>query len=174
MFTKSKIVWFTGLSGSGKSTLSKIIKFKLLKKKYKILLIDGDVFRKKKNVSNKFTKKEIIQNNLKIIEYIKNIKSKYDFILASVISPLKITRQKANNIFKDRYYEIYVKCDIKTLVKRDTKGLYALAKKNKIKNLIGFNSKIKYEVTKYNKLVINTSKYNVADCSKKIINYILK
>lgn len=174
MYAKSKIVWFTGLSGSGKSTLCKIIKFKLLKKKYKILLIDGDIFRKKKNVSNKFTKKEIIQNNLKIIDYVKNIKSKYDFILVSVISPLKITRQKANDIFKDRYFEIYIKCDIKTLVKRDTKGLYALAKKKIIKNLIGFNSKIKYEVTKYNKLVINTSKYNVADCSKKIINYILK
>ena len=52
MYQKSKIVWFTGLSGSGKSTLSKIIKLRLLKKKYKILLIDGDVFRKKKNIKN--------------------------------------------------------------------------------------------------------------------------
>lgn len=174
MFLKSKIVWFTGLSGSGKSSLSKIIKLKLLKKKYKIFLIDGDVFRKKKNVRNKFTKKEIIQNNLKIIDYIKNIRTKYDFIFVSVISPLKITRQKAHDLFKDRYYEIYIKCNIKTLVKRDTKGLYALAKKKIIKNLIGFNSKIKYEMTNYNKLVINTSKHNLANCSKKIINHILK
>ncbi len=173
MYQKSKIVWFTGLSGSGKSTLSKIIKLKL-KKKYKILLIDGDIFRKKKNIKNKFTKKEIIQNNLKIIDYIKKIKKRYDFILVSVISPLKITRYKAHYSFKDRYYEIYIKCNMKTLVERDTKGLYALAKKKIIKNLIGFNSKIKYQVTNYKKLVINTSKHNIAYCSKKIIDYILK
>jgi adenylylsulfate kinase len=174
MYQKSKIVWFTGLSGSGKSTLSKIIKLRLLKKKYKILLIDGDVFRKKKNIKNKFTKKEIIQNNLKIIDYLKRIKRRYDFILVSVISPLKITRYKAHDYFKNRYYEIYIKCSMKTLVKRDTKGLYALAKKKIIKNLIGFNSKIKYQVSNYNKLVINTSKHNIAYCTKKIINHILK
>lgn len=171
---KSKIIWFTGLSGSGKSTLSKKIYNLLNKKKFKCKIIDGDLFRNTKKNKNKFTKKEIIENNLKIIEYIKKIQNMNDFILVSVISPLKITRQKARDIFKDKYYEIYVKCNIKTLLRRDTKGLYALAKKKIIKNLIGFNSKIKYQMTNYDKLVIDTSKNNIANCSKAIIKYVLK
>lgn len=170
-----KIVWLTGLSGSGKTTLSKKLKTKLLKKKkYKILLVDGDIFRKKKDNKNKFTKKEIIQNNLRIIKYIIKIMKGYDFIIVSVISPLKITRQKAKDVFREKYYEIYVKCNLKTLVRRDTKGLYSLAKKEIIKNLIGFNSKIKYEMTNYNKLVINTSKNSINYCSNTIVNHILK
>ena len=175
MSINPKIVWLTGLSGSGKTTLSNTIKIKLLKKnKYKILLIDGDIFRKKKDNKNKFTKKEIIQNNLRIIKYINQVIKVYDFIIVSVISPLKITRQKAKNLFGEKYCEIYVKCNLKTLVKRDTKGLYSLAKKKIIKNLIGFNSKIKYEMTNYNKLVVNTSKHSINYCSNAIVKHILK
>ena len=47
-------------------------------------------------------------------------------------------------------------------------------KKKIIKNLIGFNSKIKYQMTNYDKLVIDTSKNNIANCSKAIIKYVLK
>lgn len=173
MNLNTKIVWFTGLSGSGKSTLANEIKKKLLKKKkYKIIIIDGDIFRKKNR--NDFTKKNIIQNNLKIINYIKKIQDNYHFIIVSVISPLKNTRQKAKDIFKEKYYEIFLKCNIKTLVNRDTKGLYALAKKKVIKNLIGYNSRIKYQKSKYYKLILNTSKHSLKYCSATAMSYILK
>ena len=79
----------------------------------------------------------------------------------------------AKKIFKRNYIEIYVKCSIKTLIKRDTKGLYNLAIKNQIKNLIGFNSKIKYEKSKYKKFTVDTGKKNLPQCSKIIFNYIL-
>ena len=67
----SKIIWLTGLSGSGKTTISKYL-FKLLKKKkFKILKVDGDIFRKKSKNKNKFSIKNITKNNLKIIYYVK-------------------------------------------------------------------------------------------------------
>lgn len=165
----SKIIWFTGLSGAGKTTLSLILKKKLEKYNLKIKLVDGDNFRKQNKVKNKFTKLNIIENNLKIIEYVKNIHKKYDFTIVSVISPLKKTRLKAKKIFAENYNEVYVKCSISKLVKRDTKGLYKLAKKNKIKNLIGFNSKINYESTNYKKIVINTGLLNKQNSIKKIL-----
>ena len=46
----AKVIWFTGLSGSGKSTLSSHLHSLLKKKKYKILTVDGDKFRKKKKL----------------------------------------------------------------------------------------------------------------------------
>ena len=158
----TKILWFTGLSGAGKSTLSKILYNKLLKLNFKVKIIDGDTFRLK-NKNN-------IRNNLSIINHVKKIEKKYDFILVSVISPLLITRNIARNKFGKNYFEIYVKCKIKTLEKRDTKNLYARAKKNIINNLIGYNSNITYEVSGYKKITINTDKLS----KFKSINIIIK
>ena len=156
----TKILWFTGLSGAGKSTLSKILGIKLSKLSFKVKIIDGDIFRTKNKNKNNFSKNNILKNNLLIIDYIKKIQKKYDFILVSVISPLLITRNLARTKFGLNYFEIFVKCKIKTLEKRDTKQLYARAKKNIIKNLIGYNSNIKYEVSRYKKIIIDTDKHS--------------
>ena len=166
----TKILWFTGLSGAGKSTLSKILGIKLSKLSFKVKIIDGDIFRTKNKNKNNFSKNNILKNNLLIIDYIKKIQKKYDFILVSVISPLLITRNLARTKFGLNYFEIFVKCKIKTLEKRDTKQLYAMAKKNLIKNLIGYNSNIKYEVSKYKKIIIDTDKLS----KFKSINLIIK
>ena len=168
-----KIIWFTGLSGAGKSTLAKILKNKLLQLNFKVRIIDGDIFRKKNKNNNNFSKTNIIKNNLSIINHIYKIQKKYDFVLVAVISPLLKTRNIARIKFGKNYLEVYVKCKIKTLEKRDTKKLYAKAKKNLIKNLIGFNSSIKYEVSMYKKITINTDKHSKSKSVKTIIKKIL-
>jgi len=166
---KSKIVWFTGLSGAGKTTLSNQLSKILKRKKYKVIRIDGDIFRKKNNVT-RFSKKAIIENNVNIINYVDKIQYRYDYIIVSVISPLKKTRTFAFRKFKKKYYEILTKCNIKTLIKRDTKKLYEKARKGHVKNLIGFNSNIKYEKSNHRKIVINTAKYT----EKQSINRLIK
>ena len=166
---KSKIIWLTGLSGSGKTTLSNCISKKLKNKKFKVKKIDGDLFRKK-NKTTKFNKSSIIKNNLSIINFVDKIKEKYHFIIISVISPLKKTRQKAKEIFGDQYYEVFVNCSIRGLIARDTKNLYKMAKIGKIKNLIGYNSKINYEKTGYKKITVHTHLETLKQSSKKIID----
>jgi adenylylsulfate kinase-like enzyme len=167
----SNIVWFTGLSGTGKSTLSLLLKKELKKKNYKCLLVDGDIFRKKTN-QNSFLKKNIIKNNLKIISFCEKNKIKYDFILVSVISPFKKTRLFAQKLFNDSYYEIRTFSSLKVLEKRDVKGLYKLAKLGKLKNLIGYKSKIKYETSKHKYLRINTGKLDKKESIKRILKYL--
>ena len=169
----SKIIWFTGLSGAGKTTLSLNLCKKLKKLKFKVKKIDGDIFRKKKVSVKSFTKKNIIENNIQIINYIDKIKDDYEFIIVSVISPLIRTRLIAKKRFGKNYYEIYVKCSVKILVKRDTKGLYKLADQKIIKDLIGYNSKIIYEKSTYKKIIINTEKNNIKSCINIIENKIL-
>lgn len=168
---KCKIIWFTGLSGSGKTTLANHIYKQIRLKKFKIKKIDGDIIRKKNN-EKKFNKKSIIKNNLYIINYIDKIKSNYDYIIVSVISPIKKTRLIAKTKFKKNYFEIYTKCSIKELTKRDTKNLYSMAKKKIIKNLIGYNSKVKYEVSTHKKLIIRTEYETEKESLNKIVNYI--
>ena len=141
----------------------------MITKNYKVKKIDGDTFRRKKKNINNFSKKNIMVNNLKIIKEVLRIQKKYEYILISVISPFLQTRKFAKKKFKKNYFEINVLCKISTLIKRDTKGLYKKAIKNKIKNLIGFKSGIKYQKSNYKVIKINTDKLSVQSSVKKIL-----
>ena len=85
---------------------------------------------------------------------------------------MRITRQFAKFFFKDNYFEIYVYCSLKILKKRDTKGLYAKADQKKIKNLIGYKSKISYERSNYKVISINTDKMSLIKSRDKILKKI--
>ena len=166
----AKIIWLTGLSGVGKTTLSRKIN-NFLKYNKKCLIIDGDTFRKK-NKQFSFSKKNITKNNLQIINFCKKKFNKYDYIIVSVIAPLKKTRKYAYKIFKQNYFEIYLFASVKTLEKRDTKGLYALSKKGLINNLIGYRSKINYEKSEHKHLRINTNILSLKDSLTRILSYV--
>ena len=168
----SKIIWFTGLSGAGKSTISNFLFDILMKKKYKVLKVDGDNFRKKAKNTKNFSLKDITKNNFQIISYLKKKCNKYDFTLVSVISPLKKTRNYAKNIFQKNYFEVNVYCSLKTLVKRDTKGLYKKAIEKKINNLIGFNSRINYQKSNYKIIKVNTDKLSIQKSALKVLKII--
>ena len=50
--------------------------------------------------------------------------------------------------------------------------MYLKAKQNKINNLIGYNSTIKYEKTKYKKIIVNTAKEKILVSANKILRKI--
>ena len=79
----------------------------------------------------------------------------------------------AKKLFKKNYIEVFVYCPIAELIKRDTKGLYKLAKDKKITNLIGYKSNIKYQKSTYKKLTINTKKNSIIKCMKIIYKNVL-
>tara|TARA_B110000438_G_scaffold279935_1_gene304768 strand:- start:223 stop:735 length:513 start_codon:yes stop_codon:yes gene_type:complete len=169
---KSKLLWFTGLSGSGKTTLGKLLNL-YLKKNYQTLHIDGDIFRKKKKTKFKLSRKNIINNNIAIINMCKKSINKYDYIIVSAISPLRYSRNLAKKTFGNKYIEFLVKANISDLFKRDTKLLYKRAREENFQ-VLGYNSKIKYEFSKYKTNLINTSKMNKSECLIKIKKKVLK
>ena len=144
------------MSGAGKSTLAKNLRNVLEKSGFSVHRLDGDVIRKSQNISNSFSKVEILENNYMIIDACTKLLSKYDFILVSVISPFAETRAHALKILKDKYFEIYVKCSRDELVRRDTKGLYKKAINNEIVTLIGFSKLSPYEEPTQPRLIIQT------------------
>ena len=161
----NKVIWFTGLSGAGKTTLAKLLLKFLKKKKYFCLYIDGDKFRKKRRDKLVLSKKNVINNNLSIINFCKKNIDKYDFIIVSVMSPLRFTKEKALKILGSKYKEFYIKAKISDLIKRDTKGFYKKAIESNFE-VLGYNSKIKYEVSNHKKTTINTSILTKKACIK--------
>ena len=166
------IIWFTGMSGSGKSAIAEQVEKKLANADYSVHHVDGDRFRAKTGIANKFSREEILENNYEIIDYCDSIKNNYDVIVVAVISPFEVSRDKARKIFGKDYKEIFIDCPIEILIRRDTKGLYSRAKAGEITNLIGFSSSTPYERPRNPDLVIDTSKATIAGAVEKVYKLI--
>jgi adenylyl-sulfate kinase len=168
---KAKIIWFTGMSGAGKSTITNKLYYILNGKGYKVKVIDGDHYRNNNNLKD-FTKTSIINNNYEIINLCKTLLVQYNYILVAVIAPFEVTRREARYTFKQAYIEIYISATLKTLIGRDTKGLYKKAIDGKLDNLIGFDSSVPYEKPQNPEIIVDTTKMNLNKSLKKILSYL--
>jgi adenylyl-sulfate kinase len=164
------IIWLTGLSGSGKTTLCRLIEKKLKADGYTVEWYDGDRVREELKIESDFSREGILKNNFEVIRKINDVKNYVDFIVISLITPFEEVRKHARKVFGKKYFEIYVKCDKETLIKRDTKGLYEKAINGEIDNLIGFSDKIPYEEPSDPDLVIETNLITPDEAVKKVFH----
>lgn len=165
---KGCILLFTGLSGSGKSTLAYALdKALLIKNKYSYVL-DGDNTRQTLSPDLEFSaadRKEHLKR-LSILAY--HFIDAGIITLISVIAPFEKDREKIKKIRGNQnYLEIYCCCTLEVCEKRDTKGLYKLARENKILNFTGISSP--YEIPKKPDLIIDTEQETTSDSIEKII-----
>jgi adenylylsulfate kinase len=166
----TKILWFTGLSGSGKSTIAEKLEKEFSKRKKSFTKFDGDDVRKKFHKHLGFTQEDIIENNRLILELCKKEIDNFDYILVPIISPFKLSRDKAREEFEEKFIEIYVKCDYKECKKRDVKGLYKKAEDGELKNFIGLH--IPYEIPLNPEIILNTSEESVKQSVDTILEYL--
>jgi adenylyl-sulfate kinase len=76
-------------------------------------------------------------------------------VLCSFISPYRRDRDYARSIVPDgRFFEIYIKCDLEVVKRRDPNGLYAQAHKGEIKHVTGVTAP--YEEPQHAELVVET------------------
>ena len=59
------------MSGAGKSTLGEMLRNILEESDFSVHMLDGDIIRKSQNISNSFSKVEILENNYMIIDFCK-------------------------------------------------------------------------------------------------------
>ena len=168
------IYWFSGLSGVGKSSIAQATKELLLKKNFKVLILDGDDIRSKININLSFTPSDILENNRLIADICKKQSSQYDVILVPIISPYEKSRKLAKKLLGKNFYLIYIQASIEILKKRDTKGLYLKQERGEIDNLIGFSKINKYEKPHNFDLLINTQSESLTSSSEKLYSFILK
>ncbi len=161
------VIWLTGMSGSGKSTLASYIENFCNKKKYKVYTIDGDEVRDKDVEKLGFGRKDVFRNNMRIAKLCLDLKDKgFNIVLVPVISPYEEVRKKVRSILRPNLHLIYVKADIDSLKKRDTKGLYSAADKGIINDLIGYSEINPYDEPKNAEIVIDTSMSTPLEASK--------
>ncbi len=136
---KGWVIWLTGRPGSGKTNLARNLSRYFHQEGFKTAVIDSDEIRQKyfpqlgyDEVSRDFFYSSLIA--------ISDILASHDLVvLVSATAHLKKWRQQARKLIP-KYLEIYVKCSLKECMRRDPKGLYALAKKDKTVKLPGFSA----------------------------------
>ena len=166
----TKFLWFTGLSGSGKTTLAEGLERTLKSRGQKVHIIDGDVVREKFNRHLGFSPADIEENNRYVIRMCREIPRDIKYVIISLISPFRRSREEARNALGKDFIEIYLNCPYEECKRRDTKGLYKKAEKGDIKDFIGLH--VPYEPPMHPEIEIDTVRDSTKKALQQIMNYL--
>jgi adenylylsulfate kinase len=116
-------IWFTGLSGAGKSTLARALGSYLESLALPFELLDGDELRHELCRDLGFSKQDR-DENVRRIACVAKLLNRHEVIaVVAAIAPYRDARLKAREMC-GRFVEVFIDCPLKTLIDRDTKGLY--------------------------------------------------
>lgn len=168
---KGFTIWLTGLSGAGKSTLADALEILLRDGGHKVEVLDGDIVRTNLSKGLGFSKEDRDTNILRIA-FVADLLSRNGVaVLVAAISPYRDVRQQAAQKIGN-FVEVYVKCSLDELVKRDVKGLYAKALRGEIANFTGVSDP--YEEPLEPHVTVETDKESVQESLNKIIGCLNK
>ena len=170
---KSVILWFTGLSGSGKSTLANAVNVALHKKGLSTYVLDGDNIRHGLCKDLGFSDNDREENIRRIGEVSKLFLDAGIIVLTAFVSPFRVDRDNARALVgKNDFIEIFCSADLNICETRDTKGLYAKARKGQIKDFTGISSP--YEEPKNPELKIDTGNLEIEKCVDIVTNFLIE
>ena len=133
-------VWFTGLSGAGKSTTAEVLTELLLERGRQSTSLDGDVVRTHLSRGLGFRKEDRDTNIRRIGFVAAEIVRHGGIAVCAAVSPYRATRNDVRNMVgSDRFIEVFVDTPLEVCELRDTKGIYAQARRGEIKNFTGID-----------------------------------
>lgn len=145
MLERGFTIWFTGLSGAGKTTLSNLVHHRLQEMSItNVEVLDGDVIRTNLSKGLGFTKEDR-DTNIRRIGWVARLLTKHRVPnLVAAISPYREVRGEVRREIehvggKGAFVEVFVDCPVEECEKRDTKGLYAKARRGEIKQFTGID-----------------------------------
>ncbi|MCL5963263.1 MAG: adenylyl-sulfate kinase [Candidatus Thermoplasmatota archaeon] len=168
---KGTVIWFTGIPASGKTTLGKALETVLKLNKYNVELLDGDEIRRSLSPDLGYSKEERERHAYRVIYIAKLLERNNVFVIVTLISPYKATRQFARNSLSN-FVEVYVKAPLEVCISRDPKGLYKKALNGEIHGFTGIDDP--YEVPDNPDIVVETDKRTVEQCTGDILRHLKK
>jgi adenylyl-sulfate kinase len=129
-------IWLTGLSGAGKTTIARGLATALLERGRRVEVLDGDEIRQNLSQGLGYGKEDR-DTNVRRIAYVASLLTRHGVVvITAAISPYRDTRWEARQRI-GRFVEVYVKCSLDELIRRDVKGLYARALRGEIPHFTG-------------------------------------
>jgi sulfate adenylyltransferase len=130
-------IWFTGLSGAGKTVTAQVLTELLLEHGKQLTMLDGDVIRTHLSKGLGFSKEDRDTNILRIGFVAGEIVRHGGVVVCAAISPYRAARNEARQMVGDNFIMAYMDTPIEVCEQRDTKGLYAKARRGELKGFTG-------------------------------------
>lgn len=144
-------IWFTGLSGAGKTATAQVLTELLLEHGKQLTLLDGDVIRTHLSKGLGFSKEDRDTNILRIGFVAGEIVRHGGVVVCAAISPYRAARNEARQMVGENFIMVYMDTPIEVCEARDTKGLYARARRGELKGFTGvddpYDAPISPEIT---------------------------
>jgi sulfate adenylyltransferase len=139
-FRQGACIWFTGLHNSGKSTTAAVLTSLLLEQGRTVTLLDGDVVRTHFSEGLGFSKEDRDDHVRRIGYVAAEIARHGGIVICAAVSPYRATRNEVRTMIGgDNYIEAFVDTPLEVCEERDTKGLYARARRGEITGFTGID-----------------------------------
>jgi adenylyl-sulfate kinase len=163
-------LWLTGLSGAGKTTLAQEIAPVLRARGQRIEVLDGDEIRTNLSKGLGFSKEDR-DTNIRRIGYVSRLLARNGVgVITAAISPYRDVRREVRDRIEGdgaMFIEVFVKCSLETLTRRDVKGLYKKALAGEIKEFTGVSDP--YEEPLDPAVIVETDHESVEQSVSRII-----
>jgi ATP sulfurylase/adenylyl-sulfate kinase len=160
------VVWLTGLSGAGKSTLADRLEEELAALGRHVEVLDGDEVRTHLSQGLGFSKEDR-DTNVRRIGYVARLIARSGGVaIAAAISPYRAVRDEIR-ARTPGFVEVYVRCPLDELVRRDVKGLYRRALAGEIPNFTGISDP--YEEPLAPEVVVDTAAESVEESVERVL-----
>ncbi len=166
-------VWFTGLSGSGKSTTAEVLISLLLERGKQTTVLDGDVVRTHLSKGLGFSREDRDTNILRIGFVAGEIVRHHGVVICAAVSPYRTARNEARNMVgEEQFVTVFVDTPIAVCEQRDSKGMYARARRGEIKGFTGVDDP--YEPPIHPDITLNTVDHSPEENARIILLYLEK
>jgi adenylyl-sulfate kinase len=161
-------VWLTGLSGAGKSTIAESLAPELAARGCSVEVLDGDEVRTHLSKGLGFSREDR-DINIGRISFVAALLVKHGAaVITAAISPYAQARATARErIGRPRFVEVFVRCSLDELVRRDVKGLYKKAIAGELQHFTGVSDP--YEAPENPDVVVDSEVETVEESVAKVL-----
>jgi len=159
-------IWLTGMSGSGKSSVALAVAEHLRARALPVEVLDSGRIRSQINRSLGFSREEIEENTLRLAYECTLLNRNGVVAIVGSVSPYREVRDRARDQI-GTFVEVYCRCPMEVLAKRDKSGLFEKAMKGEIAHVAGVNAP--YEEPPKPEVLLNTDQLTVDEAALKVI-----
>jgi adenylyl-sulfate kinase len=160
-------LWFTGLSGAGKTTLSAAVAQAIRERGRGVEVLDGDVIRTTLSRGLGFSREDR-DTNIRRIGFVAKLLTRNGVpVIVAAISPYRAVRDEVRAEI-GAFVEVFVRCPIEELIRRDVKGLYERALRGEVAQFTGVSDP--YEEPLNPEVTVDTDRETIEQSTAKVMD----
>jgi len=167
---RGAMLWFTGLSGSGKTTLALELERRLFLAGHQAFVLDGDNVRQGLSADLGFDPDDRHENIRRVGEVAGLFAEAGLIAITAFISPYRADRDRVRSRHGALFHEIHLAASLAVCEARDTKGLYARARRGELAGFTGVSAP--YEPPAGAEMTLETGRETVDACIEQLLRYV--